>query len=142
MKRKQFIELALASEPRDCVLWPYAVRKSSGYPAFSKKLNGTTVNHDAHRLVCELAHGASSKQAAHSCGNKLCINPHHLYWATSVENMADAKRHGTLRGGGRYRQRIFSEQRADIKSSSLSLSEIAQKYAITVSDAGKIRRTA
>lgn len=142
MTRKQFIEAALASAADDCVIWPYAVRKSSGYPAFSEKKCGVTINHDAHRFVCKLAHGASDKQAAHLCGNKLCINPKHLYWATAAENMADAVKHGTLRGGGRYRQRLFAGQRADIKSSPLSLAAIARKYGITVSDAGKIRRAA
>jgi len=100
------------------------------------------LNVDAHRHVCSQAHGPalSGQQAAHSCGNKLCVNPAHLYWADPAENMADAKRHGTLKGGGRYRQRIFKDDIEAICASSESLVTLAAKYGSDPSYIGRLKR--
>lgn len=142
MKRLDFIAALAPSE--DCVPWPYAVRKSSGYGAMSRKANGRTENWDAHRFVCAYFHGAPTddQEAAHSCGNKLCVNPAHLSWASHLENMADAKRHGTLRGGGRYRQRFNAGLRDEIRASKESYSVLAARYSTDVAYIGNLRRSA
>lgn len=143
VSREQFISDALASCVDECIRWPFAVRKSSGYGAHSRRSGGHKTNYDVHRFVCELAHGRpeAGQQAAHRCGQKLCINPAHLYWANHRENMDDAKRHGTLRGGGRYRQRFFDEEIADICQSGESLSTLAAQYGSDVSYISRLRRT-
>lgn len=141
-KREQFIGAALSSDIDGCILWPFAVRKSSGYGAHNTP-SPAKKSVDAHRYVCEMAHGVAPTerhQAAHECGNKLCVNPKHLSWSLPVENMADAIRHGTLRGGGRYRQRLFEAQIADICSSTDSLLRLAEKYDSDVSYIGRVRR--
>jgi hypothetical protein len=141
-RRKQFISAALAAELDACILWPFARRKSSGYGAYDICEGGKKTSLDIHRHVCRLAHGepAPGEQAAHRCGNKLCINPRHLYWGDALANMADAKRHGTLRGGGCGRQRFFAEQIEDICTSSESLLALAAKYNSDVSYMSRIRR--
>jgi len=141
-KREQFIEEAIASRATDCITWPFAARKSSGYGAHSYRQDGKKINADVHRFVCELAHGAPAPgmEAAHRCGNRLCINPAHLYWADHLTNMADAKRHGTLRGGGRHRQRIFPADIRAICSSKASLMALAQKYGTGPSHIARLRR--
>ena len=142
MSREQFINDALATSSDDCIMWPFAVRQSSGYAAHSTRRSGVKRNWDAHRYVCEQAHGPAPEngQAAHRCGKKLCINPRHLYWAFPAENMQDAVEHGVLKGGGRYRQRIFAAQRAEIAASTESLAAIAEKYNIPRTYAGFLRR--
>jgi hypothetical protein len=35
--------------------------------------------------------------ACHTCRNKNCVNPAHLYWGTAKENVADSIRDGTRR---------------------------------------------
>jgi hypothetical protein len=35
--------------------------------------------------------------ACHTCRNKNCVNPDHLYWGTAKENVADSIRDGTRR---------------------------------------------
>ncbi len=79
-------------------------------------------------------------QAAHRCGNKLCVNPSHLYWADPKTNMADAKAHGTLVGGGRYRQRLFAKEIQEIVTSKESLISIGARYGMDPSYIGKVRR--
>jgi len=52
----------------------------------------------AHRLVCQTVHGAppfEGAEAAHHCGNRLCVNPQHIRWATAAENARDRIMHGT-----------------------------------------------
>jgi hypothetical protein len=144
-KRIDFIDDALASNTDDCLVWPFAVRKSSGYGAHSGLKNGKKLNYDVHRFVCKEAHGSAPNglpEAAHTCGNKLCINPRHLYWASHKQNMDDAKKHGTIRGGGRHRQRIFADDVAFIANSDLSLIQLAEKFQTSASYIGRLRRSA
>jgi hypothetical protein len=141
-RREQFIADVIGAHQSECVIWPFAVRASSGYGAHSFRSDGVKHNVDAHRHVCQEAHGPAlpGQQAAHMCGNKLCVNPSHLYWADPSENMADAKRHGTLKGGGRYRQRIFSAEIKDICASSESLVVLAARYGSDPSYIGRLKR--
>lgn len=143
MSREQFIIYALSGPTDDCVIWPFAVRQSSGYGAHSVRTKGLKRNHDAHRYVCEKAHGSPPEgryEAAHRCGQKLCVNPRHLYWATPSRNIQDALQHGVMRGGGRYRQRIFDLERAEIVASKESLAVLAERYDIPRTYAGFLRR--
>lgn len=78
-----FIERAKQHTADECLLWPFAVLKTSGYP-MSK--HGTV-----HSIVCAHAHGPrpSDAEVAHSCGTKLCIAQAHLRWASRAENERD-----------------------------------------------------
>jgi hypothetical protein len=143
MKRTQFISGAISSSTDECIMWPYAVRKSSGYGAYDELREDKRYSVDVHRYVCRSVNGeppSSGHQAAHRCGNKLCINPKHLHWATPLENMRDAKEHGTLRGGGRYRQRFFDREIAEIMSSGESLITLAKRFNSEAAYIGRIRR--
>jgi hypothetical protein len=97
----RFIESLLANEHgNDCVLWPGG-KNHRGYP--SMRL-GKKPNITAHRLICERAHGApptKKHHAAHSCGNKPCVNPQHLRWTTAKENIADKIVHDRVSKGQR-----------------------------------------
>lgn len=75
-----------------CLIWPHHV-SNSGYGKFTYA-NQTFY---AHRYVCEFQNGPSPEglDAAHSCGNRLCVNPSHLTWKTRVSNINDKKTHGT-----------------------------------------------
>lgn len=144
-KRAAFLQAALSGDSSECVLWPFAVRASSGYGAHSIPLGKRDVKRsvDAHAYVCEMANGprpSASHQAAHSCGNKLCCNPKHLRWATPRENMADAIAHGSLKGGGRYRQRLTSADVETIRSSARSLISLGREFGLDPAYIGKVRR--
>lgn len=77
----------------DCLIWPYSCC-TPGYGMFMFE----TKRRLAHRFMCEKTHGAApgdDYHAAHSCGNRRCVNPKHLSWKTRRDNQLDKRTHGT-----------------------------------------------
>jgi hypothetical protein len=51
----------------------------------------------AHRWAFYLAHGRMPEgDACHSCDNRLCVRPSHIFEGTRSDNMRDAARKGRL----------------------------------------------
>ena len=87
--------IAVHFSGNDCLHWPYA-KMPNGYGSVNYK--GKTSH--AHRVICELVHGApetNDLHAAHSCGkgHEGCVNPCHIRWATPSENQKDRVVHKT-----------------------------------------------
>lgn len=123
----------------ECLLMPFAPG-SHGYCSFSVKRQKTL----AHRYVCERFHGrapTAHHQAAHSCGNKTCVNPHHLRWATRKENEADKVIHGTAPIGEKNGAAKLTESLAkEIRARLGSHREIARAFGVSSSTVGRIKR--
>jgi hypothetical protein len=99
---KFFNEFVLHHQGDDCLIWPYG-RSKSGYGIMT--LNGKQGS--VHRFVCTAINGPppfEKAEAAHSCGKGHlgCVSPHHLRWATRVENQADMIIHGTVCRGEKH----------------------------------------
>lgn len=100
------------------------------------------VNFDAHRYVCELAHGKPSlakKYASHKCHNPLCVNPSHLEWTDQVENMAESSKAGNLEGP-KHQYKLTRADAEAIRKSPLSHVKIAKQYGVRPDYIGVIRR--
>lgn len=129
----EFFELVvLRCKIDECLIWPYSNAGGRG----TIKVEGRS--HLVSRLVCEKMYGPPPKaaEAAHSCGNgdKGCVNPMHLRWASHRENEADKIGHGTSQHGERNHQAILSdEQVAEIRSIGTSRSQraIAREFGVS-----------
>jgi len=90
-----------------CQLWIRGV-DYGGYPQTS--INSVPIG--AHILACTIGNNyvrVENLEAAHECGNKLCVNSEHLTFKTHKENAADKFKHGTIP------LKLSSEQVSDIR---------------------------
>jgi hypothetical protein len=135
-----FFRDALRYTGKECLLWPFAIG-SAGYPKVS--IGQHAKSRDAHRWLCELAYGpAPTPQhvAAHHCGQKLCLNPGHIRWATQTENMADKIIHKTNHAKETHpRRKLTNDAVRDIRESKGPLKEAAKKYGVHFSTISSIR---
>lgn len=84
-----------------CLTWPFGIM-SSGYGLIRFRGRGIP----ASRAMCEIAHGPPPSplhDASHLCGkgHEACVNPKHLIWETTAENLARTLEHGTKNLGER-----------------------------------------
>ena len=132
-------EVAMVHGDDNCLEWPFG-RHSAGYGAVYRAGKALTAN----RMLCEMVHGPPPLQrgrieAAHSCGNRLCVNPRHLRWATVSENQKDRIRHGTsVRGERMWASRLTEYEVRQIKEAQGSETPQALARRFGVSD-GAIR---
>jgi hypothetical protein len=135
-KGLKFLETISPSEL--CINWPFGCDRH-GYG--SVKAQKQT---KAHRFVCEKFHGPCPPEkhgVAHSCGNRLCVNPAHLRWATFAENEADKELHGTRVRGDQHPSAKLTDQ--DVRSirtmiRNASYSKVASAFGISITLVFKI----
>lgn len=130
----RFIEAHATYAGPDCLIWPFH-KDFQGYG----RLRVGALSIGAHRLMCWFNQGEpphAKAEAAHRCGNASCVNPKHLRWATTVENHADKKRHGTSISSGR---KFTPEQRLAIRNDPRTYSEIASSWGCTITTVWQIK---
>lgn len=98
--KAQWVALLYLHQDDACLIWPFGI-KPDGYP---RDLWFKGVMHRTPRIICLILNGSplfAGAEAAHECGNRLCVNPKHISWKTHTENMEDTERHGTRTRGMR-----------------------------------------
>lgn len=115
----------------ECLIWPYSCC-TPGYGLFMTEKKRCL----AHREMCRLTHGeppAPGYQAAHSCGNRRCVNPNHLSWKSPGDNQLDRREHGTHAVKRSKLNARQADQIRQLKGKETSI-ETAAKYGITESN--------
>lgn len=104
--------VAAVFDSDECLIWPYRLSKN-GYGT----LRTGAKNRYAHRVLCEIIHGTppNALDAAHSCGNRACVNPRHLRWASRSDNLHDARGHGTIGGELNAQSKLTSAEVINIR---------------------------
>lgn len=80
----------------DCWLWAGATTREGYGSIYVSRDAGTKL---ATHVALEFAgHPRPTKKhhALHRCDTPRCVNPHHLWWGTHAENMADMRAKGRL----------------------------------------------
>lgn len=126
-----------------CVEWQGA-HSHKGYGEFW--LDGSM--RQAHRVAWEIEYGPipEGMWVLHSCDNRGCVNPKHLFLGTHRDNMADmvAKGRGAGARGARNGNASLTEREVSAIRFLLGYGEsqrrVAQKFGVSQSLVGKIAR--
>jgi hypothetical protein len=128
----------------DCNIWVGA-KQTNGYGHLRR--NGKTLL--AHRVAFEDAYGPipSGKLVCHSCDNRLCVNPRHLFLGSAKENTADMMRKGRGVFGNSIGERNGKAKLSDAEVDALrsayapkkgAVSELAARFGCSWNTANRI----
>lgn len=132
--RDRFMGYVDVGDAGACWLWT-AGRARNGYGKF--KLHGRTLG--AHRLMYLLYYGnlPDNSQVCHTCDNRPCVNPKHLFLGTCRDNMKDkVSKHRQARGGTNGRSVFDETTAAEIKTlrrAGWKLTELAARFGVNAS---------
>jgi uncharacterized protein YerC len=116
-----------------CWLWLGSV--NSGYGVISIK----GIRWYAHRLSWCCHHRCSipaGQVIRHLCNTPLCVNPEHLHTGTQQQNVDDM--HTANRQG--YVRKLNQQQIADIRSSKLTLQQLADAYGVSKTTIHRVKK--
>lgn len=132
----RFLMAHVGYQGDDCLIYPYSCC-TAGYGVFQFELKKQL----AHRFMCEQKRGAPPApefHAAHSCGNRRCVNPNHLNWKTQTDNQLDRRKHGTNNKTRTKITALQADQIRGLKGIETSV-QTAARYGVTESNVRQIQ---
>lgn len=97
----------------------------------------------AHRVAYEKSKGRIPRglMVCHSCDNRACCNPHHLWLGTCADNHADRNRKGRQARGEKNAGAVLTERQVRaIRKSGKSYSVLAGHYGVSKGAIAFIKR--
>lgn len=122
-----------------CWVWTKSTKAGYGQVMVDKK------RWTAHRLFYTLHKGQipDGMLVCHTCDNKLCVNPEHLYLGTHVDNNNDTYRRNRMPSKeghlAKNVAKLSREEAIYIKYSDIKAKELAIKFNINPSNISYIR---
>lgn len=107
-----------------CWEWTAGRDSATGYGRIREGSGRSTPFLLTHRVSWELANGPipDGMLVCHTCDNRPCVRPDHLFLGTAADNMRDAQIKGRMqRGDAWYRSRPTFKRRTDPVTSDVAL---------------------
>jgi len=134
--------------PDDCWEWQASL-DTRGYGNFGVPRNdgtGRYIMQRAHRIAWEFTNGpllGSSQHLCHTCDNRKCVNPAHLFVGNPKLNMQDCAAKGRFNdrnGENNPRAKLTVGDVLNIRASKIPLAQLAQQYGVAKSVVGYAKR--
>lgn len=137
--KDRFLSKVEIDESSGCWNWIGSIH-GNGYGRF----NPFRKTMYAHRFSALLKYGIvrSDLDVCHSCDNRRCVNPNHLFIGTRKENMQDAARKGRTTKGKVFRSKLNQNEVITIREmlkNGCKTKDIADKYSVTTRTINSIR---
>lgn len=122
--------------------WEYTGTISlSGYGQFYHR--GKSIR--AHRAMYEIVNGEipDGLLVCHTCDNRKCVNPSHLYAGTAADNYNDARERGRLntpQGECHHNAKLSENDVANIRRSNFSQRKLAGIYGVSQATINEAKR--
>lgn len=124
-----------------CIEWTASTREN-GYGQFSIKVGEKFKSVSTHRFAYQLAFGPipEGRMVCHSCDNRRCVNPDHLFLGSHSENMADMATKRRAASGSRHGMvKLTESDVAIIRGSSERGVSLARRFGVTPANISAIR---
>ena len=135
------IECRYVIDGNECHNWTGTLTKD-GYALLSFKNKKTR----AAKAVLEKKLNRKiekGKETCHTCNNRKCINPEHLYEGTHKQNALDMAKAGSVRGVKNGQAKIPESLAIKIKKQlkkNVSVLKVAEKYSVPIPTVRNIKR--